>query len=245
MTAAFHKKLAPELAKDLAATRKEVEQWSLTGYGEALAKGARLSAEERRSTAGRLAHYTGLSADFVENNNLRVPLFRFNKELLRDRRRTVGRLDSRFTGMDEVAATDTPEFDPSLTAIRPPYTSSFAHYVRNELGYKSDLEYFILGGGIARWDMDADNRFADTSDALRSAFAKNPHMKLFVASGYYDMATPYFATQWTLDHLGLDPSLRANITIAEYDAGHMMYIHERELEKLKRHAAAFIEKALQ
>ncbi len=245
MTAAFHKKLAPELAADLAKTRKEVEQWALTGYAEALAKGDRLTPDERRSTVERLARYTGLSPQFVDNSNMRVPLWRFNKELLRDRRRTVGRLDSRFTGFDENAATDRPEFDPSLAAIRPPYTADFAHYVRSELGYKTDLEYYILGGGIGRWDLNAENEYADTSDDLRSAFAKNPHMKLFVASGYYDMATPYFATHYTLDHLGIDPSLRPNITTAEYDAGHMMYIDQQELVKLKRDAAAFVQKALQ
>jgi len=120
--------------------------------------------------------------------------------------------------------------------------------VRSELGYKTDLEYYILGEGIAspwEWGPSSSRQgFPDTSDALRSAFAKNPYMKLYVASGHFDLATPYFATEYTLAHMGLDSSLRGNIRTGEYEAGHMVYIEARSLEKLKREVSAFVEYAL-
>jgi carboxypeptidase C (cathepsin A) len=193
----------------------------------------------------RLSRYTGLAPDYVESTELRIEIGRFRKELLRDQKRTVGRLDSRIKGWDLLAATERPEFDPSMAAIRTPYTATFNHYVRTALGYKTDLTYHILGGGIGPWDWgSAGGGHPDTSDALRSAFAKNPYMKLFVASGFYDLATPYFATEYTLSHMGLEPSVRANVTTAEYEAGHMMYIHAGELARLKRDVSAFLERAL-
>ena len=151
-----------------------------------------------------LARYTGLSKKYIEDSNLRIDIFRFCKELLRDQKRTVGRLDSRIKGFDTLNVSETPDFDPSLTAIRPPFTSLFNDYVRTELGYKTDVEYYILGGGIKTpWEWGTGNGYADTSESLRSAFAKNPYMKLFVGSGYYDLATPYFATRYTLNHTEL------------------------------------------
>jgi carboxypeptidase C (cathepsin A) len=245
-TAWYHHKLAPELQRDLPATLQEVEAWAGTGYAEALAKGDRMTAAEREQTAERLSRYTGLEKRFIDNSNLRVAIFPFTKELLRDSRRTVGRIDSRFKGIDESAATAAPEFDPSIAAIRPPYTTTFNNYVRGELGYKSDLEYYILGGGITSpWDWGPGGQgYPDTSDDLRQAFAKNPYMKLFVASGHFDLATPYYATQYTLSHMGLDPSLRKNIQTGEYEAGHMVYLDTAELAKLKRDVAGFIDGAL-
>ncbi len=115
--------------------------------------------------------------------------------------------------------------------------------MRGELGFKSDLEYYILGGGVGRWDFGADNAYADTSESLRSAFAKNPYMKLMVACGYYDLATPYFAARYTLTHMGLDPSLQNNVTVTYYEAGHMVYIEKNSLAKLKRDAADFVQNA--
>ena len=150
-----------------------------------------------------------------------------------------------FDGDFDLFGTERPEFDPSMTAIRPPCTAAFNDYVRRGLGYKSDTVYHILGGGIGTpWDFGGGNGFADTSDALRAAFAKNPDMKLFVASGYYDLATPYFATEYTLTHMGLDPSQRGRISTSYYEAGHMMYIHEGELARLKQDVARFLSSAL-
>jgi carboxypeptidase C (cathepsin A) len=194
--------------------------------------------------AEQLARFTGLSPQFVEQYNLRISLGVFQKELLRDSGLTVGRLDSRFTGWDAIAGGDGPEFDPSMTAIRPPYTSAFNDYVRRELGFRSDLEYYILGGGIGRWTYETDNAFADIAEQLRSAWARNPHMRLFVAFGYYDGATPYYAADYTLRHMRLPSQLRNRISTGYYEAGHMMYIHLPSLAKLTADVRGFVTTAV-
>jgi carboxypeptidase C (cathepsin A) len=245
-TAWYHKKLPPDLqAKPLAEFLQEVEAFAAADYPRALQKGDRMSAAERQDVVKRLARYTGLLESYVDEADLRIEIQRFCKELLRHERRTVGRLDTRFRGEDGDGVAERPEFDPSMAAIRPPYTAMFNDYVRRELGYETDTVYHILGGGIATpWDFSSPNGFADTSDALRSAFAKNPDMRLFVASGYFDLATPYFATQYTLSHMGLDADQRARVSTGRYLAGHMMYIDEGELARLKQDAARFIAAAL-
>lgn len=243
-TAWYHKKLPADLQqKELRKVLDEVERWVTNEYTVALAKGDALAPAERQTVIDKIARYTGLSKEFVDNSNLRIELGRFNKELLRTDRRTVGRLDSRFKGIDAQAVGERSEFDPSMAAIRPPYTAAFNDYVRRELGYQSDREYYILGGGTGRWDFGAENSYADTSDALRRAFARNPYMKVLVASGYYDFATPYFAAEYTMNHMNLDASFRKNIRYEYYEAGHMMYVDLRSLAKLKRDAAAFIQQA--
>jgi carboxypeptidase C (cathepsin A) len=245
-TAWYHKRLSPELqAKPLKQVLAEAENFASGEYTAALMKADRLSASERQSVIDNFSKYSGLSRTFVEQNNLRVELNEFLKELMRDRRLTTGRLDSRFTGSDRDAAGSGTEFDPSMTAIRPPYTSVFNDYVRRELGFKTDLEYFILGGGITSpWNWNVNNGYADTSVALNSAMRKNPYMKIFVASGYYDMATPYYATEYTLAAMNLDPALRKNISVDYYESGHMMYIEKNSLRKLKEDAARFMQSAL-
>jgi carboxypeptidase C (cathepsin A) len=245
-TAWYHKRLSPELqAKPLKQVLAEAENFASGEYTTALMKADRLTPAERQSVIDNFSKYSGLSRTFVEQNNLRVELDEFMKELMRDRRLVAGRLDSRFTGLDRSAAGAGTEFDPSMTAIRPPYTATFNDYVRRELGFKSDLEYFILGGGITSpWNWNANNGYADTSVALNSAMRKNPFMKIFVASGYYDMATPYYATEYTLAAMNLDPSLKKNITTSYYEAGHMMYIEKNSLRKLKEDAARFIQSSL-
>lgn len=242
-TAWYHKKLPADLQrKPLREVLTEAERWATNDYNVALAKGDKLAGAERQKVIDQMSRLTGLSKSFIENNHLRVDLGKFNKELLRDQKRSTGRLDSRFTGIDARPAGDTPDFDPSMTAIRPPYTAAMNQYVRSELGYKSDATYYILGGGFtAPWNMNAENTYADTSVALRSAFNKNPFMKLFIAYGYYDMATPYFAAEYTFDHMNLDPSHKANIKSAYYEAGHMMYIDLKSLAALKKDVAAFLQ----
>ncbi|MBS1812695.1 MAG: peptidase S10 [Acidobacteria bacterium] len=245
-TAWYHKKLSPDLQnKPLRQVLDESEKWATNEYALALLKGDRMTAQERQKAIDQMARYTGLSKEFIDNCNLRVELGRFNKELLRDQKTTTGRLDSRFKGTDSNNAGEGPGFDPSMTAIRPPYTAAFYDYVRRELGFKSDLEYYILGGGVGRWDWGVSNGYADTSVALRNAFNKNPFMKVFVAYGYYDMATPYFAAEYSIDHLNLSPTLRRNFTTAYYEAGHMMYIDTKSLAKLKNDVTAFLQSAVQ
>ena len=207
-------------------------------------KAERLTPTERESLLNNFTRLSGLSKTFVEQNNFRIELSEFMKELVRSNKRTIGRLDSRFTGIDPKTAGENPDFDPSMTAIRPPYTAAFNDYVRRELGFKTDLEYYILGGGVGRWDWNVDNGYANTSGALSSAMRKNPFMKVFIASGYYDMATPYFATEYTVAAMNLDPTLRRNITSYYYEAGHMMYIETNSLQKLKDDAARFIQSSI-
>jgi carboxypeptidase C (cathepsin A) len=246
-TAHYHRALDAELQRDLRATLREVEAWAAGPYTEALAKGDRLTADERAEVASRLARYTGLAREYVERSDLRVEISRFCKELLRSRGRGVGRLDSRFLGLDPDGTAERPDFDPSLTAIRPPYTAMLNDHVRRALRYESDQTYHILGGGVSSsaWDFGpAADGFPDTSAALRDALARNPDMRVYVASGLYDLATPYFATEYTLAHMGLEASQRARIRTGEYAAGHMMYIHEGELARLKSDVATFVKEAL-
>src|ERR1051326_298673 len=244
-TAWYHKKLAPELqSKSVQQLVSEVEQWAANDYSLALAKGDRLSGTDRQDTIAKLSRYTGLSTQFIDNANLRVSLNLFRKELLRSEKRSIGRLDARFKGFDTNYASDSPDFDAGEAAIRPPYTSTFNNYVRSELGYKSDLEYYILGGGITSpWNWGTNNGYVDTSIALRNALARDPYLRIFVAMGYYDMATPYFAVDYTLHHISLDPLLLRNFSTGYYEAGHMMYIDEKSLGKLRSDVGKFIEEA--
>ncbi len=244
-TAWYHKKLPRDLqSKSVQQVVNEVEQWAANDYMLALEKGDRLTGKDRDEVIAQLARYTGLDKQFIDNANLRVSLNFFRKELLRDEKRSIGRLDARFRGFDSSYVTAGPDFDASEAAIRPPYTSTFNNYVRSELNYKSDLEYYILGGGITSpWNWGTNNGYVDTSIALRNALAKNPYLKVFVAMGYYDMATPYFAVDYTLHHISLDPALLKNFSTGHYEAGHMMYIDEKSLGKLRTDVGKFIDEA--
>lgn len=244
-TAWYHKKLAPSLqSKSVAEVAKEAEDFAMNEYVPAMMRIDRLTSSERATLLERFSSFTGLSKDFIERNNFRVDLGEFNKELLRSERRTTGRLDSRFKGIDRDAASDNPDTDPSIEAIRPPYTAAFNSYVRSDLGYKTDVEYYILGGGIsAPWNYGQTNGYADTSLRMKDAMAKNPYMKILICQGYYDMATPFFAAEYTVSAMNLDPTLRRNISFEYYEAGHMMYIDVRQLRKLHDDAAAFITSA--
>ena len=242
-TAWYHHKLAPHLQADLATTLARAESWAATDYTTALVQGDSLAAEKRREIADKLAEFTGLDAGFIANRNLRIDNGSFVRELLRDQRQRVGYMDSRFTAPD-LEPSNHHGFDPTVATIRPPYTDTFNQYIRTELGYRSDLEYFVLGGGIGHWDWEAKNSYADSSDNLRNSFAKNPHMKLFVAMGLFDLATPHFSSTYTLNHLGLSPALRNNIATRRYRAGHMMYLDSASRGELNRDVRAFVEKAL-
>ena len=241
----YHNKLDSKLQKDLSATLKEVEEFAMNEYALALMKGAALPARERARLVTRLARYTGLSPEYIEGTDLRVNIYRFTKELLRSERRTIGRLDTRFKGIDRDAVGEFPEADPSLNAIMGPYTATFNDYVRSELKFESDLPYEILNPRVWPWTYDEnENRYVNVAETLRKAIATNPDLKVFVANGYFDLATPYFATGYTLNHLGLDASLLSNISLGFYEAGHMMYVHLPSLARLSQDLAAFIKKAV-
>ncbi len=245
-TAWYHKKLSPTMqSKTVEQIADEARTFAANEFMPALMKIDRLTSQERERLSARYSSLTGLSKEFIELNNFRIDLGEFNKELLRTERRTTGRLDSRFKGIDRDAAGSGPDTDPSMNAIRPPYTAAFNSYVRSELGFKSDVEYYILGGGITSpWNYNVANGYADTSVPMKDAMAKNPYMKVFVAAGYYDMATPFYAAEYTISALNLDSTLRKNVSFAYYESGHMMYIEKRSLKKLKDDAAFFIQQSL-
>jgi carboxypeptidase C (cathepsin A) len=244
-TAWYHKRLDEDLQADLRRTLQEVEAFARGEYALALMQGAALPEDERERVAQKLARYTGLSPAYVEQTDLRINIFRFVKELLRDERRTVGRLDSRFTGIDRDAAGERFDYDPSLAAITGPYTGTLNDYVRRELRFESDLPYEILTSRVQPWDYSKhQNQYVNVAETLRGAMTQNPSLKVFVANGFYDLATPYYATWYTFNHLGLDPDLQGNISMGYYTAGHMMYIHIPSLAQLKADLRGFIRSAI-
>lgn len=240
-TAWYHKKISQHT--DLDKTLEAAEAWASNDYLKALTEGDRLPPAEREAVIDKLSRFTGLDKSFIKGRNLRIDRKSFAEELLRGEGRLVGFMDSRLTAANLNPAGHY-DFDPTVAAIRPPFTAAFNDYVRKEIGFKSDMEYFTLGGGIGHWDWDAKNSYAESSDSLRSAFAKNPYMKIFVASGYFDLATPYFATEYTLAHMGLTPALRKNISTHRYHTGHMMYLDSVAISLLKSDMAEFIKNAL-
>ncbi len=242
-TAWYHKRLSPRLQGNFRDALAEAEVFALGEYASALMRGAALPADEQAHIASRLSELTGLSQAWIERANLRIQIHRFCKELLRDERRTVGRLDSRFKGIDHDAAGEEHEYDPSLTNIIGPYTAGFNDYVRRDLRFESDLPYEILNPRVWPWKYSEDNEVLNVAETLRKAMTVNPHLKVLVANGYYDLATPYLATERTFNHLGLEPELRGNISMTYYEAGHMMYVHLPSLAALKADLAAFVRSA--
>ena len=241
-TAFYHNRLEPDLQADLGRTLAEVEAFSLGEYATALLHGDSLDEESHTRLVSQLARYTGLSPRYVESTNLRINIHRFVKELLRDERRTVGRLDSRFIGIDRDAAGEGHEYDPSYAVIQGAYSGTLNDYVRRELQFESDLPYEILSERVHPWSYeDHQNTYVNVSETLRKAMSMNPHLRVFIANGYYDLATPYLATHYTFNHLGLDRSLSGNLTMAHYEAGHMMYIHNPSLSRLKADLDEFLD----
>lgn len=245
MIAAYHHKLAPELAQNLEQMRKEVEQWASNDYTLALAKGDALTPAERQAVIDRLARYTGLSKEFLDETNLRVDVRGFTHRLLADRKLRVGRLDGRFTGPDPLGFEDTPFYDPA-GMVEPPFVSVFNDYIRRELGYKTDMPYYISAhdawGRAFQWNWgSSDEGFTDTATALRQAMVKNRYLKVLVIEGYYDLATPYYAANYSMDHLDLTPEYRKNISYTTNSAGHMVYLDSASLVKMKADVAAFID----
>jgi carboxypeptidase C (cathepsin A) len=244
MIAAYHKRLAPELMQDLAKTRQEVEHWASTDYALALAKGDGLSNQERQKVIDQYARYTGLDPKLVDNANLRVDVGQFTHNLLLDQKLRVGRLDGRFTGVDPEGLLDARFYDPTGAAIVPPYTSVFNNYVRNELGYKVDMPYKVFAWdepSFQKWEWgDAEKGFPNTAPGLRAAMVKNPYLKVLVMEGYYDLATPYYAANYSMDHLNLGLNFRNNISFATYEAGHMVYIDGGSHAKMKKDLVDFM-----
>lgn len=243
-TALYHQRLAPELQQDINKTMAEVEEFAYGDYTRALMLGDRLGSEQRSLILDKLTLYTGLPREYIDRSNLRVHIFHFAKELLKDQRRTVGRFDSRLKGIDSDLCGEFFEFDPSYDNIAGLFTATFNNYVRKDLNWKRDEEYKILAD-VGPWDYSiASNQFLDIGEKLKDVMSKNTMLEVFVASGYYDLATPYFCAEYTFSHLGLDPSLQGNITLENYEGGHMMYLYHPSLVKLKEDLARFVRQRL-
>jgi carboxypeptidase C (cathepsin A) len=243
LTARHHGKLARRYQQmDRGAFVDEVKRYAENEYNVALMKGDRLSAAERGAVAARLAAYTGLSEAYVKASNLRIEIFRFTKELLRSDGKHVGRFDSRITGVDKDDVAERFENDPSFNIVHGVYAACINDFVRTELEFESDLPYEVLSFAVLpKWKYDKfQNSYVNTAETLRSAMVKNPHLKVFVANGYYDLATPFFAAEYTMDHLGLRDGLAKNIEMGYYDAGHMMYVHRASLAKLSADLERFV-----
>jgi carboxypeptidase C (cathepsin A) len=249
-TAWYHHKL-PTQPPALEPFLDQVKAFALGDYQQALAQGASLGTPARDSIASRMHTYTGLSTEYILSAHLRVSPSRFQKELLRGEERTAARLDARFTGIDLDAAGERPEYDAANVSIDGPFTAAFNQYVVNQLHYNPGLTYFTTNYPVVGADWDDRHRvgrgrypIADVAEDLREVMTKNPYLRVFSAAGYYDFATPFFETDYTISHMGLDPSLTKNFTYGYYEAGHMMYLHNPILVTMKADLATFYDAGL-
>jgi carboxypeptidase C (cathepsin A) len=242
-TAWFHKKLPADLQRrSLTEVYALAEAFASGEYSTALFSGSSLAADARRKVVEQYARFTGLTTNYVERANLRVPLSRFASELLADQNRVIGRYDSRYLGYVRDRLANRTEQDPSYEAVAGAFASTFNNYVRTELKYETDLTYEVLAS-VGRWNWDQNNGYVDVGETLASALTRNPFLRVHVSGGYYDLATPLFATRYTFDHFNVDPALLKNVTLDTYTAGHMMYLNLADLKKSKADLAKFISSA--
>ena len=244
-TAWYHKKLPKELMGDLKEAIAESKNFASGEYNAALLKGDTLTSQARKQIVQKLSKYTGVPPAVIERNNLRLTSSRFRKELLRDQNRVIGRYDSRIVGIDEDAGSADSDFDPSYAVVQGAFTATWNQYVRSALKFESDLPYEILTSRVRPWTYDEfQNRYVNVAETLKEAMTQNKELKVFVANGYFDLATPFFATEYTFSHMALDPDVRGHVSMDFFDAGHMMYIHLPSLEKVKADLAKFISAAV-
>lgn len=237
----YHGKLGD---RSLAEVVADAEAFAERDYPWVLARGHRLSDEERASAVARLAALTGLSEQYVDQVDLRIEHVRFFTELLREDRKVAGRLDARFAGWESDYGLERFEEDPSYSAILGAYSAAFNHYVRTELGYESDLPYEILTGNVHPWSYkEFEGSAVTVADKLAAAMRANPNLKVHVAFGYYDGATPYYAAEHVLAHLAIPRELHENISREYYEAGHMMYVHEPSRLRQSADLARFVTSA--
>jgi carboxypeptidase C (cathepsin A) len=237
-TAHFHGRHGDRALADVLA---EAEAYAARDYPWVLSRGARLTAGERADAVRTLASLSGLSEEYVDRADLRIEHWRYFGELLRDQRLAVGRIDSRFTGPMGSAIAENMEADPSMDAITGPFATAFNHYVRAELGYANDLPFQHMTERVHPWSFeDFEGRPVDVTPQLERAMRTNPHLRVHVAYGRYDGATPPYAAEDVLAHLRIPEELRANIEHRYYEAGHMMYVHEPSRLQQSADLAAFV-----
>ena len=230
-----HGRLSQEKYPTMKAAIEASEQLALGEYAAALLAGDRLSRKRRLRLCEKLADLTGMTPAYWEAANLRVTMGRFAKELLRNERRIVGRFDGRFTTPDWDGTASNAEFDPSGSFISGAFVEAIQQYYFDEFGLRETRPYLALSGKVHPWDYSRfEGRFANATDTLRETMTQNPNLKVLFTLGYTDLATPYMGSEHTINHLGLSPSLKQNISIRYYDAGHMMYLRESEQIKLKQ-----------
>ncbi len=242
----YHKKLPDDLLKkDLQQVFQESKDFATEEYSLALLRGNFILPEKRKSIVEKLARYTGLDSQYIERMDLRVGVYTFLKELLKNENRVIGRFDSRLKGIDIDPCTCTFDYDPAMDSALGVFTATFNQYVRNDLKWVSNEEYKTLAD-VYPWNYGkSTNQYLNAGSSLRKAMTRNPLLKVFVACGYYDLATPEFATEYTYSHLGLDKSLTPNITMGHYEAGHMMFTDMPSLTKLSRDLHAYVGQVLQ
>ena len=247
-TAWYHNAVANR-PDDMQQFLREAEAFAVNEYAPLLHKGNRASAEERQRVLVGMQRFTGISTDYWDKANLRIDESRFAKELLRDRGKVVGRIDSRFIGDSINDIAESLSYDPYGSAVGPAFTATFNDYYREELGVKTDRKYITSGGLWQKWDErhvqpDVGESykvpFANTAVDLNHAMIRNPKLRVLVQQGYFDLATPYGATQYFLDHMDLPSELRDNVTVEYYEAGHMMYVNPDSMEKFSRVLAEFV-----
>jgi len=237
-TAWYHHLLPADLQSEaIDRVAQTAREFAHGEYAQALEKGTALSDAERDKVANDMARLTGLSAKFVEEANLRVSPFRWFKELERDKRRTIGRLDSRFEGIDSDAAGERPEYDPSEASYEGAFVATFQDYVRRDLNWDSEM-YYTVSASVQPWDQTGNTEVAEV---LRAAMTQQTYLKVLVVCGYYDVATPFNGIEHTFAHMNLDPTIQKNVSFAYYESGHMVYIDEKEHHKLHKDIDGFIE----
>ena len=231
---------------DLAAFVDEVETFAIDEYAPALMKGTTLGETEKRALITKLSGYTGLSEQYWENSNLRVPHTHFTQELLRNEDVTVGRVDSRFKGRSINRVAERMQYDPFDAGVRPAFKAGFMHYYSNDLEFKKDRDYVVSGGLYQDWDWlhtmpdGQETLITNTAVDLATTMTLYPPMQVLVQQGYFDLATPHFVLEYVLNHMDLDESQRARVSVEMYEAGHMMYVHPPSLVKYKEDLASFI-----
>jgi carboxypeptidase C (cathepsin A) len=239
----YHKRLPPDLQKlPLRDVLNQTESFSSTEYLLALARGDAVSGSDAEHVANQLSRFTGLGADYLKQESLREPIERFTNDLLKDQNRSVGRYDSRFTGIRIHPGTDAEDFDPSDEAVNGPFTGAFNDYVRRELKFETDLPYETIAE-VNPWNL-AENKYLDVAASLKEAMSRNPYLKIWVCCGYYDLATPYYAAESVVRGMNLDPAIRNNINFTFYESGHMLYIERGAREQLKNDLDQFLSGAL-